>query len=329
MPVIQNNVSVQNYNGSILSLNLLSGNNQNLILNSLGPVSNTTVTDNNNHLVPGETVTLGNGTTATVLGSGTAQPGISVGFITVPTGTQVPLVILQQGSQIIFLYPEGTPNILGAVALVVNASETPYTFPGGVLCFTAETLIETGKGLLPAAQIRAGMSVLTRDAGLQEVAWAGSHHLTRAELERRKNLRPILIREGSLGDGVPSRDMVVSPQHRILVGSKIIARMFDEPEALVAAKHLTELEGVEAAPWNDGVTYTHFMFEQHQVVQAEGAYSESLFTGPEALKAVSEESRQEILRIFPALQSGSGDNVVAFPQPARKLLTGRQGRALA
>ncbi|MCQ0092170.1 hypothetical protein FGD77_10865 [Roseovarius sp. M141] len=44
------------------------------------------------------------------------------------------------------------------------------------------------------------------------------------------------------------------------------------------------------------------LFDQHEVVFADGAPSESLYTGPEALKAVSPEARTEILSLFPELE---------------------------
>ena len=48
-----------------------------------------------------------------------------------------------------------------------------------------------------------------------------------------------------IGAQTLAQDLYVSPQHRILVRSKIAQRMFDEPEVLIAAKHLLELEGIE------------------------------------------------------------------------------------
>ena len=326
MPVINNNVTVQNYSGSLASLSLLSPNSANLLLNRFGAATNTTVTDNNSQLVVGESVTLGDGRTATVLGSGTVQPGVRVAGVIVPLGNRVPVVVLRSGSQIIFMYPEGAPNILGAVALITSVQEVPYTFPGGPICFAADTLIETKLGLVAAASLQPGMSVMTRDNGFQEIVWVGSRHLSGDLLRAGDKMRPILIRQGALGPDMPARDMIVSPQHRVLVNSRIILRLFDVSEALVAAKHLVGLPGIEEAPWEEGVTYTHFMCEKHEVVLSEGTFTESLYTGPEALKAVGSEGRAEILRIFPSLALDGTDRTA--PAAARKLLTGREGRGI-
>lgn len=327
MSGIDNSVSVQNYHGSLASLSLVSDDSETLVLSAFGSISGTTVTDDNNQLVPGETVTLGDGRSATVLGAGTVQPGAQALGLIVPLGNRVPVVILSSGSQLIFMYPEGEPNILGAVALIVSVRNVDYTFPGGPICFAADTLIETRLGLVPAASLRRGMSVMTRDNGFQKIVWVCSCHLSGALLRASDRMRPIIIRQGALGPDRPARDMIVSPQHRVLVNSRIILRLFDVSEALVAAKHLIGLPGIEEASWEAGVTYTHFMCEHHQVVLSEGAYTESLYTGPEALKAVSSEGRAEILAIFPSLAAEAVGT--ARPAAARKLLTGREGRGLA
>jgi hypothetical protein len=140
------------------------------------------------------------------------------------------------------------------------------------------------------------------------------------------NIRPIVIRAGSLGQCIPESDLRVSPQHRMLVKSRIAERLFGETEVLVAAKHLLQIDGIDVDTESDSVTYYHFLFDRHQIVEANGAESESLYTGPSALKAVDPEARQEILSIFPELAEMAYD---ALPNAARALLSGRQARRLA
>jgi len=130
----------------------------------------------------------------------------------------------------------------------------------------------------------------------------------------------VRIRAGALGQGLPERDLMVSPQHRMLVQSRIARRMFDQDEVLVAAKHLTGLDGVEIADDVTEVTYIHFLCDRHEVVFAEGAPSESLYTGAQALKSVSPEAREEIFTLFPELRDCAPE---ALPTPARKLGKGR------
>ncbi|MBQ1203607.1 MAG: Hint domain-containing protein [Loktanella sp.] len=321
----ENDVTVQNYNASLISTSILSGNNQNLFLNSFGGLNRTTVTENNNSLQVGETVQLGDGRTATVLGSGTAQPGVNVLGLTVPTGTRNPVVLLQASNgQFIFLYPEGAPNILGIVALVVNIRPVDYTFPRGIICFASGTLIDTPDGPVAVENLSTGDLVMTRDDGPQPLAWVGASAVDAIDLQLRPNLRPVRIKAGALGGGKPVQDLVVSPQHRVLVRSKIAERMLGEEEVLVAAKQLLDIPGVEIADDVESVTYHHIMFHEHQIVMSNGAETESLFTGPEALKSVSAEARKELLALFPDLSKS--DNPDAG---ARKFVPGRVGRRLA
>ncbi len=117
-----------------------------------------------------------------------------------------------------------------------------------------------------------GDKVFTRDNGIQAIRWIGSRTLSCDELEAR--FHPIRFREGSLGNGMPARDLVVSPNHRMLVTSTLSELLFAEREVLVSAKHLTHLDGVERVK-TESVTYVHMMFDRHEVILGDGAWSES------------------------------------------------------
>lgn len=192
-----------------------------------------------------------------------------------------------------------------------------------VPCFTAGVRLMTAKGQRPVEKLAVGDLVETADNGLQPVRWIGTRTLDAVDLAAAPNLRPARIAKGALGGGLPKRDLLVSPQHRMLVRSDIAQSMFGAAEVLVAAKHLVGLEGVSIADDVTEVTYVHVLFDRHEVVFAEGARSESLFMGAEALHSVGETAQAEILALFPDLANG------AAVQGARPFLTGRQGRDLA
>ncbi|WP_134726544.1 Hint domain-containing protein [Paracoccus luteus] len=193
-----------------------------------------------------------------------------------------------------------------------------------VYCFAAGTLILTPAGEVAVETLVAGDLVMTRDRGAQPVRWVGARSVSAAGLARNPKLRPIRIRAGALGDGLPASDLVVSPQHRILVRSRIAQRMFGTDEILVAAKQLLQLDGIDIARDMDRVDYVRFMFDRHEVVFSNGAEAESLYTGPEALKAVGTAARDEILALFPELRDGGH-----AAEPARPLASGRMARKLA
>ena len=120
-------------------------------------------------------------------------------------------------------------------------------------------------------------------------------------LKKHKNLRPIEIKKDALGSGYPAETLCVSPQHRILVRSKIARRMFDEHEILVPANKLLPLDGVSIANTGNDVEYWHMMFERHEIVWSNEAASESLLTGPGGLQAVPPASAEEIKKLFPEI----------------------------
>ncbi len=89
---------------------------------------------------------------------------------------------------------------------------------------------------------------------------------------------------------------------RILVRSKIAQRIFNSDEVLLPAKKLLPLDGVEVVEDNpDGVECFHILFDQHEIIYSNGAATESLLTGPQALKAVSREARAELETLFPEI----------------------------
>ncbi len=190
-----------------------------------------------------------------------------------------------------------------------------------VVCFAKGTMIRTVGGDVLIETLQKGDMVVTADHGAQKIQWIGSTALDVTELRANPKLLPIRIRPGSLGDGIPSSDLIVSRQHRILVRSKIAERMFNEPEVLIPAIKLIDLPGIAIATDVQDVHYFHMLFEQHEIVLSNGALTESLFTGPEALKAVSSEAREEIVTLFPELDSENFE-----PVPARFIP--RQGKSM-
>ena len=215
------------------------------------------------------------------------------------------------------------PGVTYTVGDMVNDYPIPYTELGAT-CFANGTVIRTADGDRLVEDLRCGDMVATRDHGLQAIRWTGSRPLSAEVLAASPNLRPIRIKAGALGNNTPSSDLLVSPQHRVLVRSKTAQRMFGTEEVLVAAKQLLPLEGIDIAEDVESVEYFHILFDRHEVVISNGAETESLYTGPEALKSVGTAAREEIFALFPELRDR--DHAAAG---ARVLASGRMGRKLA
>lgn len=200
---------------------------------------------------------------------------------------------------------DGTIEYLDADGAVTGTTTFTNIEGGSIVCFTPGTRILTPMGEVAVENLQEGDKVVTRDNGLQEIRWAGKKTLSGRELLANPKLRPILIKQGALGPQQPERDMMVSPSHRMLLVSDQAELLFEEREVLVAAKHLTHLDGVEQVD-TVGVDYIHFMCDNHEVVLADGAWSESFQPGEHSLDGIDSEQRAEIFQLFPELQEQEG-----------------------
>lgn len=212
----------------------------------------------------------------------------------------------------------------GSVGGISFENFETINFEVSAVCFAQGTLIKTLAGETPVEELKVGDQVLTMDCGYQPIRWIGGNKLSADDLKLRTELRPIRIRAGALGCGLPTTDLVVSPQHRILVRNPYPHKEFGTSEFLVAAKKLLALPGFEIVHSDIGVEYFHVLFDEHQIIFSNGAPTESLYTGPEALKAVSPEARNEILAIFPMISDPD-----FYCEPARFIpQKGRKVRSL-
>lgn len=188
-----------------------------------------------------------------------------------------------------------------------------------VPCFAADTRIACRGGARHAGEIRPGDMVVTVDDGEQPVTWSGA--VTVAGIGR---LAPVEIAPGALGN---TRHLRVSQQHRMLVRHPQVELLSGEGEALVAARHLAGLPGIEIRPV-PCITYVHFSFACHQLVQAEGAPAESFLPEPMALAGLPDALRAEFLTLFPEFEPKGPPGRRLLPT-ARPVLSGREARLLA
>lgn len=186
-----------------------------------------------------------------------------------------------------------------------DAGQLVFTNIEKVICFTPGTLIATPKGERKVEELQVGDRVITRDNGMQEIRWVGRREMPGEELAAKEHLRPVLIREGALGNGLPERDMMVSPQHRVLIANDKTALYFEEREVLVAAKHLTDMEGIDVVDVSH-TSYIHIMFEAHEVILSDGIWTESFQPGDQLLVGIGDAARDEILELFPELATMEG-----------------------
>ncbi len=186
-------------------------------------------------------------------------------------------------------------------------------------CYTPGTLIRTDRGPVPVEALSVGDRVMTRDHGLQPLRWIGSRDLSLADLIVQPQLQPVRIGAGALGAGLPRRDMLVSPQHRMVIEGGRAEMLFGEAQVLVAATHLTGLAQIDPV-LTRGVCYIHLLFDAHELIEAEGAWTESFQPAARTVGAMDDDQRAEIAALFPDLTH-------SFPA-ARLTLKGYEARVL-
>ncbi|MFQ6547434.1 Hint domain-containing protein [Aestuariibius sp. 2305UL40-4] len=164
-----------------------------------------------------------------------------------------------------------------------------------VPCFAAGTLIRTPHGLRPVEDIALGDPVWTRGDPRARVTWTGATTVAATGA-----FAPIVFAPGTLGN---TRELVLSPEHRVAIDGAQAELMFGEETVLVAAKHLLGAPGVSRREGGT-ITYCHIMFDRHRILDAEGAPCESFYPGDMAMTAVDKAARAELIALFPELATG-------------------------
>lgn len=240
-------------------------------------------------VVAGDTVTLNTGQTVTLNANGT-------------------ITIVGDGDieNINFTYTTGDGT----------NSDTAFVNVSSIPCFVAGTMIQTVDGDVAVEDLKPGDLVITRDEGPRPVRWAGSR-----DVEAMGDFAPIRIRAGTFGT---HGDLLLSPQHRVLVRDSLAELLFGEQEVLIAAKDLLNDRSV-IRRYGGMVTYVHLMFDRHQVIYSEGLPTESFLPGPQTTNLFEQPVVDEICTIFPELDPTTGEG---YGGAARRTLRGFEARLL-
>lgn len=228
--------------------------------------------------------------------------------------------ILLNTGQTISLNADGTINILGDGDPNADDFNFTYTIDDGtntdvgfvnvssIPCFVAGTLIATEQGQRSVESILLGDLVMTKDDGLQPLRWIGQRTVAAQE-----NFAPIRIRANTFGT---HDDLMVSPEHRILIRDNLAELLFGEQEVLVSAKDLVNDKSVTRCVGGE-VTYVHLMFDRHQVVYSAGLATESFLPGPQTTKSFERKVVEEICTLFPEIDPDTG---LGYSPAARRIL---------
>lgn len=143
---------------------------------------------------------------------------------------------------------------------------------GGCICFMAGTRIATPNGAAAIETLAAGDLVTLSGGGTAPIRWVGRQTIVLAKADPLRVL-PVRIPAGALADNLPSRDLLVSPDHALLLDGILV-----HAGALVDGDLIRRETDVPAT-----FTYYHIELADHSLILAEDVAAETYVDNADTL----------------------------------------------
>jgi hypothetical protein len=166
-------------------------------------------------------------------------------------------------------------------------------------CFMAGTMIGAPDGEAPVETLKRGDLVMTVDGEAKPVSWIGRQTVFRRFSHPLRNW-PVRVAAGALGENIPARDLLLSPDHALRVGGVLA-----NAGALVNG---TSIRRETRAP--ETFVYYHVELEDHALILAENAPAETFL---DAVDRLGFDNWEEHLALYP-----EGRTVRDMPYPRAK-----------
>ena len=125
------------------------------------------------------------------------------------------------------------------------------------------TVVRASAGELQVEKLQSGTQVNNQGVP-QTIRWLGHRHIDLTTHLRPETVAPIRIERDAFADGMPHRDLMVSPDHAVFVDGK-----------LICARQLVNGTTIRQEKGRTSVDYYHVELVQHAILLAEGLPTES------------------------------------------------------
>ncbi len=201
----------------------------------------------------------------------------SVTYVPNGTGATTGTLTIKSGTTTVYKFTGFT----GTSTTAYRASATTITDPQTgasvqavdltVVCFAEGTRIATPDGACPVETLREGDLVIAVEGGRHRprpVRWVGRRRLNLAAHPRPECAAPVRFRAGALADGLPRRDLLVSPDHALLIDGRLVPA-----KLLINGMTIVQEQALPA------VSYYHIELDGHAILLAEDVAAESYLEG--------------------------------------------------
>ena len=196
-------------------------------------------------------------------------------------------------------------------SLVKVCRETAQNRFAEIACvsFVKGTRITIATGaMVPIQDLKIGDRILTRDRGIQTIRWIGQ-----STVRASGDFAPVIIKAGALHN---LNDLIVSPEHRLFIYQRSDKLGTGRSETLVRAKHL--INGTDVVRLDDGfVEYYQILFDEHQIIYAEGIAAESMLFDQRTQRILPSEASKQI----PPTQANTETTLRLMPMPCAETLS--------
>jgi hypothetical protein len=131
-------------------------------------------------------------------------------------------------------------------------------------CYCRGTLILTDRGEVPVEELAIGDLVMTVSGEAKPIKWIGMRSYDGRFIRGQRDVLPVVITAGALGEGIPARDLWVSPEHALYIDKLLVPA-----KLLVNGMTITQVAAVER------LEYFHIELDPHDVIFAEGTPAET------------------------------------------------------